>query len=59
MKMADSENLQPDDYLKILDPWKGEWEKGVQVPVNPNAFTPIYNDVKDYHKKENFDLFFL
>lgn len=59
MKMADSENLQPDDYFRIADSWKGEWERGVQVPVNPNAFLPIFSIVHNYHEKENFDLFFL
>lgn len=34
MKMADSESLQPDEYFGILDPWRQEWERGVQVPVH-------------------------
>jgi len=37
MKMADSEALRRDDYLMISDHWRQEWEKGVQVPVNPAA----------------------
>lgn len=37
MKMADSDQLNPDEYLQITDPWKEEWEKGVQVPVNPDS----------------------
>jgi hypothetical protein len=37
MKMPDSEPLNPDDYWVITDPWKQEWEKGVQVPVNPES----------------------
>ncbi|KAL5013057.1 hypothetical protein ScPMuIL_011608 [Solemya velum] len=37
MKLADSEPLQNDDYLSISDPWRQEWEKGVQVPVNPDS----------------------
>lgn len=37
MKMADSDQLYPEDYLLITDPWKEEWEKGVQVPVNPES----------------------
>ncbi|XP_064609900.1 protein Jade-1-like [Liolophura sinensis] len=35
MKLADSEQLQPEEYLLIQDPWRQDWEKGVQVPVNP------------------------
>lgn len=37
MKMADSEQLNESDYITIVDHWKEEWEKGVQVPVNPDA----------------------
>lgn len=37
MKMADSEQLNREDYLPITDAWREEWEKGVQVPVNPDA----------------------
>lgn len=31
MKLADSEPLTPEEYWLITDPWKQEWEKGVQV----------------------------
>jgi len=37
MKLADSEALRRDDYLMISDHWRQEWEKGVQVPVNPDV----------------------
>lgn len=37
MKMPDHENLIREHYLRILDPWREEWEKGVQVPVNAEA----------------------
>lgn len=37
MKMADSEQLNESDYITIVDHWKEEWEKGVQVPVNAEA----------------------
>jgi hypothetical protein len=37
MKMADSEQLNESDYITITDHWKEEWEKGVQVPVNPDG----------------------
>ncbi|XP_076315906.1 uncharacterized protein LOC143228548 [Tachypleus tridentatus] len=36
MKLPDSEQLAPEDYWLISDPWKQDWEKGVQVPVNPD-----------------------
>ncbi|XP_066985273.1 LOW QUALITY PROTEIN: PHD finger protein rhinoceros [Macrobrachium rosenbergii] len=37
MKLADNEPLTSDDYWGIGDPWKQEWERGVQVPVNPDS----------------------
>lgn len=37
MKMADSEQLNETDYITITDHWKEDWEKGVQVPVNPDG----------------------
>ncbi|GAB1599624.1 hypothetical protein Ahia01_000239700, partial [Argonauta hians] len=41
MKLADSDPLQPDEYVEIADPWRQEWEKGVQVPVNPTSIPEI------------------
>lgn len=37
MKLPDSEPLSADEYWVITDPWKQEWERGVQVPVNPDS----------------------
>ena len=37
MKLPDSEPLSPNEYWVITDQWKQEWEKGVQVPVNPDS----------------------
>lgn len=37
MKLADSEPLTPSDYWIITDTWKQDWERGVQVPVNPDS----------------------
>ncbi|XP_014241583.1 PHD finger protein rhinoceros [Cimex lectularius] len=37
MKLPDSEPLSADEYWVITDQWKQEWEKGVQVPVNPDS----------------------
>ena len=34
MKLSDSEQLNKDDYWLIMDIWKTEWEKGVQVPLS-------------------------
>ena len=41
MKLPDSHQLQPDDYMLINDTWKMDWEKGVQVPVNPEALPEV------------------
>ncbi|XP_056419391.1 protein Jade-1 isoform X2 [Hyla sarda] len=35
MKLHDSYQLNPEDYYVLADPWRQDWEKGVQVPVNP------------------------
>nr|CAD7453194.1 unnamed protein product [Timema tahoe] len=37
MKLPDSEPLSQDEYWVISDQWKQEWERGVQVPVNPDS----------------------
>ena len=37
MKLPDSEPLNSDEYWVINDQWKQEWERGVQVPVNPDS----------------------
>lgn len=37
MKLPDSEPLALDEYWVIVDQWKQEWERGVQVPVNPDS----------------------
>ncbi|KAK9877157.1 hypothetical protein WA026_016900 [Henosepilachna vigintioctopunctata] len=37
MKLPDSEPLSSDEYWIITDQWKQEWERGVQVPVNPDS----------------------
>ena len=37
MKLPDSEPLAHDEYWIIIDQWKQEWERGVQVPVNPDS----------------------
>lgn len=37
MKVHDSYQLNPEDYYVLADPWRQEWEKGVQVPVSPQS----------------------
>lgn len=37
MKLPDNEPLVADEYWSISDQWKQEWERGVQVPVNPDS----------------------
>ena len=37
MKLHDSYQLNPDEYYVLADPWRQEWEKGVQLPVSPGT----------------------
>ncbi|XP_064784888.1 protein Jade-1-like isoform X3 [Oncorhynchus masou masou] len=37
MKLHDTYQLNPEDYYVLADPWRQEWEKGVQVPVSPRT----------------------
>ncbi|MBN3302573.1 JADE2 ligase, partial [Amia calva] len=37
MKLPDSHQLSTDDFYILSDPWRQEWEKGVQVPANVEA----------------------
>lgn len=37
MKLPDNEPLASDEFYVIADQWKPEWERGVQVPVNPDS----------------------
>lgn len=47
MKLPDSEPLAADEYWVITDPWKQEWERGVQVPVNPDSLPePAVTEIK-------------
>lgn len=44
MKLPDSEPLSSNEYWIITDQWKQEWERGVQVPVNPDSLPePMVN----------------
>lgn len=37
MKVPDSSQFGPDDFYILADPWRQEWEKGVQVPAGLEA----------------------
>ncbi|XP_075963354.1 protein Jade-1 [Anarhichas minor] len=37
MKVHDSYQLNPEEYYILADPWRQDWEKGVQVPVSPQS----------------------
>ncbi|XP_063809142.1 protein Jade-3-like isoform X2 [Pseudophryne corroboree] len=37
MKIPDSQHVNMDEYYRFADTWKQEWEKGVQVPANPES----------------------
>ncbi|XP_028839245.1 protein Jade-1 isoform X2 [Denticeps clupeoides] len=37
MKLPDSAQMIPEEYYILTDPWRQEWEKGVQVPANVEA----------------------
>uniref|UniRef100_A0A8C1UZV6 Jade family PHD finger 2 n=1 Tax=Cyprinus carpio TaxID=7962 RepID=A0A8C1UZV6_CYPCA len=37
MKLPDSAQLSPEEFYFLSDPWRQEWEKGVQVPANVEA----------------------
>ena len=41
MKLPDTEVLQYDEYFVISDTWKLEWERGVQVPVDPDGIPDL------------------
>ncbi|XP_015200359.2 protein Jade-1 isoform X2 [Lepisosteus oculatus] len=51
MKLHDSYQLNPEDYYILADPWRQEWEKGVQVPVSPESIPwPVVRCVAEKEK---------
>ncbi|CAL1531370.1 unnamed protein product [Lymnaea stagnalis] len=57
MKLADTEILYESEYLVISDPWRQEWEKGVQVPVNEEEIPPsCIKENKKQQKNGDFKL---
>lgn len=57
MKMPDSEPLLMDEYILINDSWRQEWEKGVQVPVNPDASKQFKAVITPLQKPDKFGSF--
>lgn len=56
MKLPDSEPLAPDEYWVINDQWKQEWERGVQVPVNPDSLPePSVATLQESYFKKRHD----
>lgn len=54
MKLPDSEPLSVDEYWIIQDQWKQEWERGVQVPVNPDSLPePSVSIIRNVRKSAN------
>ena len=58
MKLPDSEPLTADEYWFIQDTWKQEWERGVQVPVNPESLPEsfITTITKRLNQRRDFKL---
>lgn len=59
MKLPDSEPLAADEYWIIADQWKQEWERGVQVPVNPDSLPePSVATLQEtyFKKRQDFKL---
>lgn len=58
MKLPDSEPLSNDEYWVIVDQWKQEWERGVQVPVNPDSLPEPHVDrlQESFFKRQDFKL---
>ncbi|XP_026159690.1 protein Jade-1 [Mastacembelus armatus] len=55
MKVHDSYQLNPEDYYVLADPWRQEWEKGVQVPVSPQSIPqPVTRVLADKGKEVMF-----
>ncbi|RXM30711.1 Protein Jade-1 [Acipenser ruthenus] len=55
MKVHDSCQLNPVEYYILADPWRQEWEKGVQVPVSPKSIpVPVLRSVAEKDKANMF-----
>ncbi|XP_067279590.1 protein Jade-1 [Pseudorasbora parva] len=48
MKLPDSAQLSPEEFYFLSDPWRQEWEKGVQVPANVEAIPePVVRELPE------------
>ncbi|XP_053701887.1 protein Jade-1 isoform X1 [Synchiropus splendidus] len=55
MKIHDSCQLNPEDFCVLADPWRQEWEKGVQVPVSPQSIPqPVARVLAEKEKEVMF-----
>ncbi|KAG1930803.1 protein Jade-1 [Pimephales promelas] len=48
MKLPDSAQLSPEEFYFLSDPWRQEWEKGVQVPASVEAIPlPVVRELPE------------
>ncbi|KAJ0184050.1 hypothetical protein K1T71_000473 [Dendrolimus kikuchii] len=57
MKLPDNEPLTQSEYWIITDTWKQEWERGVQVPVNPDSLPEPNVKITDNPRPPDFQEF--
>ncbi|XP_069754483.1 protein Jade-1-like isoform X3 [Narcine bancroftii] len=51
MKLPESYQLNADEYYVLADPWRQEWEKGVQVPANTESIPePVVRVSPEFEK---------
>ncbi|XP_041049307.1 E3 ubiquitin-protein ligase Jade-2 isoform X3 [Carcharodon carcharias] len=51
MKLPESYQLNADEYYILADPWRQEWEKGVQVPANTESIPePVVRVLPEFEK---------
>ncbi|XP_032885201.1 E3 ubiquitin-protein ligase Jade-2 [Amblyraja radiata] len=51
MKLPESCQLTADEYYVLADPWRQEWEKGVQVPANTSSIPePVVRVSPEFEK---------
>jgi len=51
MKIADNQMLPEGQHYELVDTWRQEWEKGVQVPIKPQEYPSSGFRKKDVSKK--------
>ncbi|KAK7144069.1 hypothetical protein R3I93_015045 [Phoxinus phoxinus] len=51
MKLPDSAQLSPEEFYFLSDPWRQEWEKGVQVPASVEAIPqPVVRELPEVNR---------